>query len=369
LAGPSTDINYGLGPTPNQIEVTIFGPGYGEAVAVHLGLGRWLLVDSCVAKGAKDPASANYLSSIGVSPDSVKVIVASHWHDDHVRGMSKLVKLYPNADLFIPGVFGAEESRAFLATFGGVENPGLTRGTTELYQSLRAHGTWVLTSNRTEVFCDNSSNIPVQVVAYSPTQAAVSAFLADVMSYVPQENADAPIIEAPEIRPNISSIVLHVELGKTSILLGADLEKHSSYGWDVVVSDRWCQARTAAGIFKVSHHGSKTGDHPDIWSRFLSQNATALVSPFNQGNRSLPTAEDRSRILTQTSAAYITSTASRRATLPTEQLKRLEDMATDVRPMNIDFGALRARSVYNIDDWSVEKFGRAGTLQSMGTAA
>ena len=330
-----------------------------------------MLIDSCVAPGTSTPASANYLTKIGVPPESVKIIVASHWHDDHVRGMSKLVRLYPTAEFFVPSVFRDSESRAFLAAYSGSECANLSGGTKELYESLvsRNNSGWFATSSRIEVFSDKNPSLPVQVVAYSPTQAAMAQFLAHVLDYLPKENQDSPIIQAPELAPNISSVVLHVELGDASILLGADLERHSAAGWDIVVADGWCQARSRAGLFKVAHHGSESGDHPDIWATLLSNNPVALMSPFNKGRHALPTANDRDRILKQTSAAYITSTASRRPQLLAEQLKRLEDMASNVRPVQSGFGALRARRPAGAGNWAVETFGSAGTLQSMGHVA
>ena len=78
-------IDYGVAPSPDEIEVTLFGPGYGEAIAVHLGEGTWLLVDSCIDPVSRAPASGTYLEQIGVSVNQVLAIVASHWHDDHVR--------------------------------------------------------------------------------------------------------------------------------------------------------------------------------------------------------------------------------------------------------------------------------------------
>jgi beta-lactamase superfamily II metal-dependent hydrolase len=360
----SQRIDYGGAPASNQIEVTVFGPGYGEAIAVHVGLGRWLLIDSCIAPDSDIPASADYLTKIGVPTNAVKAIVASHWHDDHVRGMSQLVEAYPTADLIISAVFADKQARAFLAAYSGFECSGLSRGTKEMYQSLQGRP-WIPAANRTEVFQDRSSSIPVQVVAFSPTQPALAQFLAHILDYVPKLNADMPIIQAPEISPNLSSIVLHIELGPESILLGADMECHETAGWEVIVSDRWCQIRSRAGLFKNAHHGSTSGDHPDVWANLLAVNPVTLMSPFNNGRHTIPTAADRDRILKRTTLAYITSTASRRPQLPTEQLKRLQDMATNVRPVQSGFGALRARRTIGTDNWTVETFGFAGTLQSM----
>jgi len=66
-------IDYGVPPAADEIEVTLFGPGYGEAIAVHLGEGVWLLVDSCVDPDSKAPASGTYLEGFGVDPSQVRL--------------------------------------------------------------------------------------------------------------------------------------------------------------------------------------------------------------------------------------------------------------------------------------------------------
>ena len=49
-------IQYGTPPASDEVELSLFGPGYGEAIAVHVGDGKWILIDSCKEKGTKDPA-------------------------------------------------------------------------------------------------------------------------------------------------------------------------------------------------------------------------------------------------------------------------------------------------------------------------
>lgn len=35
-------------PVADELEVSVFGPGVGESVVVHLGHGDWMVVDSCL---------------------------------------------------------------------------------------------------------------------------------------------------------------------------------------------------------------------------------------------------------------------------------------------------------------------------------
>ena len=87
----------GVPPDSDEFEFTLIGPGYGESIILHLGGGVWVLVDSNVDKDG-NPGSLQYLESIGCDPaQSVALIVASHWHDDHIRGMEKMVKVCSSA--------------------------------------------------------------------------------------------------------------------------------------------------------------------------------------------------------------------------------------------------------------------------------
>ncbi len=88
-------------PQNDEIEVSIFGPGYGETILVHIGLGDWLIVDSCLDRASKIPAPISYLRKLGLNTASaVKIVLASHWHDDHIRGLSSVFEECASAAFF-----------------------------------------------------------------------------------------------------------------------------------------------------------------------------------------------------------------------------------------------------------------------------
>ena len=81
-------------PGSHEIEVSVFGPGFGESIVVHLGSGRWMIVDSCLARSTKEPAALDYLQEIGVDVSAnVRFVVSTHWHDDHIRGLAKVYEI------------------------------------------------------------------------------------------------------------------------------------------------------------------------------------------------------------------------------------------------------------------------------------
>jgi len=350
-------IDYGVGPQHDEAELIIFGPGFGEAIAVHLGEGNWLLVDSCLDEERKEPASSRYLDSIGVLPDSVKTIVASHWHDDHVRGISKLAEKYSAAEFYLPAVFNDKEGAEFLEAYSGTAAPQ-TRGSHELFKAVRSRAVVMPAQARTIVFQENLNGLPARVVAMSPSPAAFGRSLAHMLSYIPRSTS-VPINHAPELKPNLEAIVLHVDLGHESLLLGSDLEDAQGLGWTAMLADRICSALPQSSVFKVAHHGSETGHHDGIWNKLLQSEVISVLTPFNHGKHRLPNPGDRVRLLNRSSQAYISSDATRKPAMPGAQEKRLGDVLKNMSRVNSGFGAVRLRKRRSESSWRVELFGAA----------
>lgn len=84
-------------PGEREIEVSVFGPGFGECLVIHAGHGDWIVVDSCLDVATREPAALTYLKALQVDPSAVRRIIATHWHDDHVRGLGKLLRACANA--------------------------------------------------------------------------------------------------------------------------------------------------------------------------------------------------------------------------------------------------------------------------------
>ena len=120
-------------PGENEIELTLLGPGYGESIVLHVGNNHWVVVDSCINKDG-EPEAARYLKSIGIDPaEAVRLIVATHWHDDHIRGMGQLVAACHGATFCCAAALCKEE---FLTTVAALESRDLSAtgsGVRELY--------------------------------------------------------------------------------------------------------------------------------------------------------------------------------------------------------------------------------------------
>jgi Metallo-beta-lactamase superfamily len=353
-------IDYGAPPAADEIEITLFGPGYGEAIAVHLGEGAWLLVDSCIDPESRAPASVTYLEQIGIDADQVRAIVASHWHDDHIRGISELAAKYPKADFVMSAVFNDREAGAFLAAYSGASSSGLARGAKELYGVMQGRETVFPALHRTNILEVMLNARQVRVTALSPVPAAFSQSIARLVQYAARK--DQAINHAPELRPNLEAIALHIDIGDDAVLLGADLEDHDNFGWSAVVADQWSGARRRATAYKVAHHGSYTGDCPQVWATLLTSDPVACLTPFTLGNLRLPTDADKRRLKENAPRAFISSGASRRPEMDSRLLKRLGDICSKLSRVDAGFGAVQLRKKIGALSWGVNLFGAARAL-------
>lgn len=339
-------INYGGSPKVDEFEVTLFGPGYGEAIAIHLGDSAWILIDSCINPDTQEPASLEYLQAVGVDRGDVKTIVASHWHDDHVRGLSKLTEAFADAEIVLSAVFNDREAFGFLCAYGSEIAGAHTGGAKELYKVIRNASA----TNRKLTFALARLLIAepviqgkrVRVLAFAPTASAFGKAAAHFASYIPRK-AGMPLMKVTEIHPNLEAVVVHVDLGDDAVLFGSDLESHEHHGWPEVCGDEICVGVTKASLFKVAHHGSISGHSDEVWRKLLKTNPDVGLTPFNNGAQRLPTNDDRERIRGFAENCFISSGASRRPQIPRDQLARMNSMCRNIAVTNSGFGAVRFR--------------------------
>ena len=146
------------------------------------------------------------------------------------------------------------------------------------------------------------------------------------------------------------------------MLFRSDLEEHNTFGWTAVLADRWSGSRTPASVYKVAHHGSHTGDSPEIWAKLLQPDPVACLTSYKLAGKYLPTDADKLRVKGNTPQVFIASGASRKPRMDSGQLKRLRDIATNVMLVDTGFGAVRIRKKIGVQSWGVELFGAAQQL-------
>ena len=81
-----------LPPDSDEFELSLFGPGVGECIVIHMGGGQWLVVDSCIDPQKKQPIALSYFARLGIdAAGAVSLFVVTHWHDDHMAGAAEVL--------------------------------------------------------------------------------------------------------------------------------------------------------------------------------------------------------------------------------------------------------------------------------------
>lgn len=359
----------------DELEISIFGPGYGEALALHVGFGKWILVDSCLEPESGKPAQLQYLESLGIDISSaVKLIVATHWHDDHVQGIASLVRECKSAVVAVSSALTSAHFAALIDPYGEGVFPGRS-GVTEfvnvfrIFDERRATGTILNVPKQASLdrllYNDtirlNNKDCEVEVHSLSPSDSAIMSANLDFRQRIPDAGTHKKRITCPSI--NNTSVVLWVRVGDHRILLGADLQRTTDpmTGWTVIVNESQA-VRGKASVYKVAHHGAESSHDPDIWSKLLFDEPFALLSPYMVGGNYLPGEEDINRLASLTPHGYITARPSRKKYKASDRVVRdMVNAATkDIQTVNIGWGQVRLRrNIENSADYQVELFGDA----------
>lgn len=357
-------------PPADQIEVSVFARGSGECILIHYGDGRWAVIDSFQVDGR--PIALAYLDELQIDPaTSVELVVATHWHDDHIRGLADVYRAAVGATGVWPLAMLQDEFKAFAAHFSGRSVGVMTSGVREYATILKEmeRRDWLrvepgkswttLLRHPADVL---SHGVSVEFEAMSPSSFDVITFL----SSLALEREGGVALRVPHYGRNDVSCALHVRIGEQAIVLGADLENvaEARSGWKAVFGSQQFPAIKAT-LLKVPHHGSVTGHHDEIWTRLCEVSPVATLTPWMRGRGRLPTKSDVARIRglagdSYTASEAITSGDRHRLDAVNAVLKRTKSR---IRNVNMRLGHVRHR--LGAAGWETELFGAAAELKNI----
>ncbi|MFH1114699.1 MAG: MBL fold metallo-hydrolase [Pseudomonadota bacterium] len=367
-------------PHPSELEVSLFGGDFGESVVMHLGADCWVVVDSCAESGSDESTPLKYLDSLGINiKRQVKLVVITHWHDDHIRGISTVVRECHSATIAMSSAFRMKDflemvdsgSEAAMVTRSGVDEFAAILGILEQRKGKRRRYNPPKMALRDRLLYRQqialqSGVADAAVWSLSPSDSATILAQREFAEKSPKKGHRPGWIPSGE--SNHSSVVLWVTIGDNKILLGADMERtgDESTGWSAILGGSGV-VDGKADIFKVPHHGAESGDHPKVWSELLHRDPFAILTAFRNGKVLLPTQDDVRRINSRTCNAYITATPAPtgikgpRQRVVREALKRTTRTLTRAQ---LPSGHIRLRR--HIDGptgpWRRELFGNANPL-------
>ena len=274
-----------------------------------------MVVDSCMDPATGKPAATQYLESIGVNcAEDVAVVVATHWHDDHARGLAEVVAQCERAMFAYGSALQAHEFLTLVSAPAGTfrTTPGVREFARVLDILAERKEAGADLGRLKQVLSENTlvcRSATVDVTALSPSSEAVTLAMRAFASQLPEPTRPQTRVAAPS--PNHASVVLWVESPVGVALLGADLQAADTddQGWGAVLA---LGDRTPAGLVKVPHHGGESGHDQRMWDRLITARPQAVLTPWELAGRRLPTDEDDQRICRLAPNAAIAGRATSR---------------------------------------------------------
>jgi beta-lactamase superfamily II metal-dependent hydrolase len=355
-------------PGRDVIEVSIFGHGKGESILVHLGRNEWVIVDSCISPRTRKIAALEYLDQIGVDASTqVRLVVATHAHDDHFAGISRVLERCEAANFVCQSALVKEQFLALVEMDKRLHPEVRKRAFAEysrVFEIVQERATAcggilpLKFASQERILLDGKD---VRILALSPSDQAYARsmqVLADAFAAAQSSRKGA------NIDPNELAIALWIEAGDKAVLLGADLLRGpAGCGWGAVLN--FFHPATKATVYKVAHHGSANAHHDGIWEKLLATDPVALLAPYRPG-KPVPGPDDRKRICSLTSRAYITAKPD--LPLPSKEVRReiadLGPLARNAREPWGEPGQVRARSGLGQTDWDIHLVHPARALTS-----
>lgn len=373
----STEIEQLQLPQLGVIEVTTLGVGAfeGESQVVHFGNGKWGIIDSCKTQdGVVLPLY--YLEKLGVSYEDVAVVVCTHWHTDHIRGLNEIVNTCNKADFFFPMV--GQKNNLLKLFIKGFDAQGRSGVWKEFVGSVKAAGRRADYSYPNCVLFDDQKG--TQLVALSPSSKMLDILERMLLNFNTSVDNLSKISESL-LPPNICSTALVLNTPDVHVLLGGDLESNRNKKHDIKSCVRICDKRWVKGwcnvvdkskvlygnsvsYFKLPHHASRTGYCDSIWTNKVKKPITAVSTVFvnNEGIK-LPQKDMMQLYLNQSDELYLTSKG------PVNKVKKITNTKSKLDESSIP--RFKNIAVYNNEIGLVcsrKKVGQPWLTNILGTA-
>lgn len=402
---------------PNEAEVTLIGgtSGYGESVVVRYGENEWAVIDSCIDTLTQTCLPIAYLEDIGVDIGSqVKYVICTHWHDDHIKGLHKVLEACSSEVIFCVAIASEKLSFLYEIQRSNLYEPdrGVRRELILAMDKVKEKGIKVkyllqdlpvfvtanskcITLSPSQKELDNFFNelayaisgqghviaqkeilktIPVAEIETADNIAdEVFSSLEGSIDVEPAEITEIDLQElgrleenAKQSKPNINdrSVALLFTICGHHVVLGADLEvtSDSESGWQSV-NDCMSMVGVTAGIFKIPHHGSSNGYYELFLRNHIKPTATGKVSTWLKGKKVLPEKAILHNYREYLSGLYITTDPSYligKFSSP-EYKKIMEEFTESIVDIKSQCGIVQSRLdlTSGSDDWSTQLYGSA----------
>lgn len=347
-------------PEPDQVEISIFGPGIGECIVVHGGDNEWMVVDSCIE--GSSPCALQYLQRIGVPADRIRTVVVTHWHDDHIRGVSEVLEAATAASFHCSGALNTVEFKRLVKASRVAHIDAGTHEFERVAGILRSRSSGRRASVGPEWVTERQliwQGPRIKVWALSPSSATITLAHNEIGQLLATAGPKRNVVSQ---RANALAVVLRVDIGSSSVLLSSDLEcsQNPTTGWTAVVAAANAIGHHMGIATKVAHHGSEGADDVAAWKALLHGDVLAVTTPFQSSG--LPRDSDRARLKSRTRNAYFTAPSTGRKPQHRDMRAVIDATALSRREVGTRMGHVRLRTAASVpspDDVQVDMFGAA----------
>ncbi|MCG8317863.1 MAG: MBL fold metallo-hydrolase [Cytophagales bacterium] len=357
-------------PSADEIEISLIGTGggYGESIVIKMANDDWIIVDSCINPITKVPLPLEYIENLGVDVSKrVKLIICTHWHDDHIQGISEIFKKCSQANFCMAKVTDKNKFLQFVALDSSKIDEASNSSTKEFSKCLkvlemRKKNIISAFPDRT-IYNENFDGTNFKIFTLSPSDLAIQKFDLEISDLITEFGTKNKKV-IPQ-SPNLKSVVLLLEVGNHSMLLGADLEVSTDpkLGWKAILNESQVTGNKSS-LFKVSHHGSKNGFHQRIFDELLDQEVACKLTPWNKRNKlpeiqMLQAYHNKSNVLLMTSPVVSSSKPKRTRDRKIE--KYIKSLNVKLSEIKFDKGIVRSRIKYGLKNakWRHELFDSA----------
>jgi hypothetical protein len=311
----------------DALGVFVFGPGFGESIAIRVPPGAWLVVDSLGQPQSSDARKVPALDLIRAAGERTTVVVYTHPHLDHAVGLPQIVASHRDGHI---GCWFARNE--VVPDVGDPDRLSTVRRSVATSASLAIVDSWERGLSQ-EWALEPGSSRPLgdgSVMALSPSAAVRDRALEGLVS-----------------DPNELSTALEVRWRNARLILGADLP---IAGWDDVValSEQPLEAHAA---LKLPHHASENARHEGL-TRSARAPRLWVATPYDRGRKLPDFAHDGGldRLLAAGEEVHLTALGRRANSLPADRRIALEDLRKRLgasRRNGIDFATPATAEIWS----------------------
>ena len=105
--------NLKIKPAKNELDFCVFGRGFGECIVIGIGE-EYVVIDSFNNPLTHNPIALDYLDAIGVSFTQIKDVIISHWHTDHIAGISTILDASTNVKVVLSPIIYEDKFNKYI---------------------------------------------------------------------------------------------------------------------------------------------------------------------------------------------------------------------------------------------------------------